>query len=76
MGFIDQGLMGLYDQPRQGALRSIIDDQIAQMIQKVLINRPLLAIFGREHYVNLTNLLKLMKLDGCQQLSLNTRTSQ
>ena len=38
--FIDQGLMGLYDQPRPGAPRSISDDQIAQMIQKTLKEKP------------------------------------
>ena len=38
--FIDQGVMGLYDQPRPGAPRSISDDQIAQMIQKTLNDKP------------------------------------
>ena len=38
--FIDQGLMGLYDQPRPGALRSIDDNQIAQLIQKTLKEKP------------------------------------
>ena len=38
--FITQGLMGLYDQPRPGAPRSINDDQIAQLIQKTLDTQP------------------------------------
>jgi putative transposase len=38
--FINQGLMGLYDQPRPGAPRSISDDKIAQMIQKTLNDKP------------------------------------
>jgi putative transposase len=38
--FIDQGLMGLYNEPRPGAPRSINDDQIAQLIQKTLKSKP------------------------------------
>jgi putative transposase len=38
--FIDQGLMGLYDQPRPGAPRSISDNKIAKMIQKTLNDKP------------------------------------
>lgn len=38
--FIDQGLMGLYEQPRSGAPRSISDDQVALMIQKTLNEKP------------------------------------
>ena len=34
--FIDQGLMGLYDQPKPGAPRSISDDKVVQLIQKTL----------------------------------------
>ena len=32
--FVDQGLMGLYDQPKPGAPRTISDEQVAQLIQK------------------------------------------
>jgi putative transposase len=38
--FIDQGLMGLYDQPKPGAPRKIGDDQVAQLIQKTLNKKP------------------------------------
>jgi putative transposase len=38
--FIDQGLMGLYDQPRPGAPRSIEDEQVALLIQKTLSTTP------------------------------------
>jgi putative transposase len=34
--FIDQGLMGLYDQPKPGAPRTISDEQIAELVQKTL----------------------------------------
>lgn len=38
--FIDQGLMGLYDQPRPGAPRSISDEQVAQLLKKTLNKKP------------------------------------
>lgn len=38
--FIDQGLMGLYDQPRPGAPRSISDEQVAQLLKKTLSKKP------------------------------------
>jgi len=38
--FIDQGLMGLYDEPKPGAPRSISDDQVAQLIRKTLKSTP------------------------------------
>jgi len=38
--FIDQGLMGLYDQPKPGAPRTISDDQVAELIQKTLNKEP------------------------------------
>lgn len=38
--FINQGLMGLYDEPKPGAPRSISDDQVAQLIQKTLGTKP------------------------------------
>lgn len=38
--FIDQGLMGLYDEPKPGVPRSINDEQIAQLIQKTLKSKP------------------------------------
>jgi len=38
--FINQGLMGLYDQPKPGAPRKIGDDQVAQLIQKTLNKKP------------------------------------
>lgn len=38
--FIDQGLMGLYDQPKPGAPRTISDDQVANLIQKTLKTKP------------------------------------
>jgi putative transposase len=38
--FIEQGLMGLYDQPRPGAPRTIEDDQVAQLIKKTLKKKP------------------------------------
>ena len=38
--FIDQGLMGLYDQPKPGAPRSISDEQVAQLIKKTLKKKP------------------------------------
>jgi putative transposase len=34
--FIDQGLMGLYDQPKPGAPRTISDEQVAELVQKTL----------------------------------------
>ncbi len=38
--FIDQGLMGLYDQPKPGTPRSISDEQVAQLVQKTLKKKP------------------------------------
>jgi putative transposase len=38
--FIDQGLMGLYDQPKPGAPRTISDEQVAELIQKTLKSTP------------------------------------
>jgi putative transposase len=38
--FIDQGLMGLYDQPKPGAPRSISDEQVAQLVKKTLNKKP------------------------------------
>lgn len=38
--FIHQGIMGLYDEPRAGGPRSISDEQVAQMIQQTLKQRP------------------------------------
>jgi putative transposase len=38
--FIDQGLMGLYDQPKAGAPRSISDEQVAQLVKKTLNKKP------------------------------------
>jgi len=38
--FISHGLMGLYDEPKPGAPRSINDEQIAQLIQKTLKSKP------------------------------------
>jgi putative transposase len=38
--FIDQDLMGLYDQPKPGAPRSISDEQVAKLIQKTLNKKP------------------------------------
>ena len=38
--FIEQGLMGLYDQPRPGAPRTISDDQVAKLIEKTLKKKP------------------------------------
>ena len=34
--FLEQGLMGLYDQPRPGGPRSITDEQVAQLIRTTL----------------------------------------
>lgn len=38
--FVDQGLMGLYDQPRAGAPRKISDEQVALLIEKTLRKTP------------------------------------
>ena len=38
--FIDQGLMGLYDQAKPGAPRSISDEQVAQLVKKTLSKKP------------------------------------
>ncbi len=38
--FVDQGLMGLYDEAKPGAPRSISDEHVAQMIQTTLQSRP------------------------------------
>ena len=38
--FLDQGLMGLYDEPKIGAPRSISDEQVAQLIDKTLHSKP------------------------------------
>jgi len=38
--FINQGLMGLYDEPKPGAPRSISDTRVAQLIQKTLKSKP------------------------------------
>jgi putative transposase len=38
--FIDQGLMGLYDQPKPGSPRSISDEQVAELLQKTLKKKP------------------------------------
>lgn len=38
--FINQGLMGLYDEPKPGAPRSINDQQIAELIKKTLKSKP------------------------------------
>lgn len=37
--FINQGLMGLYDEPRPGGPRSISDETVAKLIQKTLRGR-------------------------------------
>lgn len=39
-GEIDQGLMGLYDQPKPGAPRTFSDEQVAQLFQKTLKKKP------------------------------------
>ena len=38
--FLDQGLPGLYDEPRPGGPRSIRDEQIAALISKTLQTKP------------------------------------
>lgn len=38
--FLNQGLMGLYDETRPGGPRSISDEQIAQLIRKTLLKKP------------------------------------
>ena len=38
--FIQQGLMGLYDEPKPGGPRSISDEQIARLIRKTLNKKP------------------------------------
>jgi putative transposase len=38
--FIQQGLMGLYDEPKPGGPRSISDEHIAQLIRKTLNKQP------------------------------------
>lgn len=38
--FINQGLMGLYDDPRPGGPRSIRDETVVKLIQKTLQGRP------------------------------------
>ena len=38
--FIHQGLMGLYDEPKPGAPRSISDDQVSNLIQQTLNKKP------------------------------------
>ena len=38
--FIDQGLMGLYDEPRPGGPRSISDQQVAELIEQTLKKKP------------------------------------
>lgn len=38
--FIDQGLMGLYDQPKPGTPRTISDEQVAQLVKKTLNKKP------------------------------------
>jgi putative transposase len=38
--FINQGLMGLYDELKPGVPRSIDDEQVAQLIQKTLKSKP------------------------------------
>lgn len=38
--FINQGLMGLYDEPRPGGPRKISDDRIAELIRKTLETKP------------------------------------
>jgi len=38
--FIQQGLMGLYDEPKPGGPRSISDEQVAQLIRKTLNKKP------------------------------------
>jgi len=38
--FIDQGLMGLYDQPKAGAPRSIGDEKVAELVHKTLKKKP------------------------------------
>jgi hypothetical protein len=44
--FIEQGLMGLYDQPRPGAPRTIEDDQVAQLIKKRLRKNRRVPLIG------------------------------
>jgi putative transposase len=38
--FARQGLMGLYDEPRSGAPRTISDEQVAQLIRQTLRTKP------------------------------------
>ena len=38
--FMQQGLMGLYDEAKPGGPRSITDEQVARLIQKTLNKKP------------------------------------
>jgi putative transposase len=38
--FLKQGLMGLYDEARPGAPRSVTDDQVARLIRKTVSRKP------------------------------------
>jgi putative transposase len=38
--FLDQGIMGLYDEPRPGTPRTVSDEKVATLIQETLNSRP------------------------------------
>jgi len=70
--FLDQGLMGLYDEPKAGAPRSISDDQVSALIQKTLESKQTdgthwtCRSIARETGISKTTVQRIWKAFGIQ----------
>ena len=70
--FLDQGLMGLYDEPKSGAPRSISDEQVSALIQKTLESKPAKGThwscrsIARETGISKTTVQRIWKTFGIQ----------
>jgi putative transposase len=70
--FLDQGLMGLYDEPKSGAPRSISDDQVSALVQKTLESKPAKGThwscrsIARETGISKTTVQRIWKTFGIQ----------
>jgi putative transposase len=70
--FLDQGMMGLYDEPKPGAPRSIGDDQVSALVQKTLKSQPTNGThwtcrsIARETGISKTTVQRIWKAFGIQ----------
>jgi len=63
--FLEQGLMGLYDEARPGAPRSITDEQVAQLIRKTLNKKPCRSV-AKETKISKSTVQRAWKAFGIQ----------